>query len=220
MYKYIIVILFGVGLSVLVSSFSYTKKKRVIFFGDSITELGVKENGYITLLRPKLGEDKFELIGKGISGNKIYDLYLRLKSDVLDLNSDVVVIYIGINDVWHKNLLKTGTDYDKFLKFYQALINEIKLNGSEVIICTPTVIGELKSNANEMDAELNKYSEGIRQLAAKNQLILADLRSLFTQYITENNAQNTSKNILTYDGVHLNNVGNSVLADYFAKILN
>lgn len=220
MYKYIIVILFGVGLSVLVSSFSYTKKKRVIFFGDSITELGVKENGYITLLRPKLGEDKFELIGKGISGNKIYDLYLRLKSDVLDLNSDVVVIYIGINDVWHKNLLKTGTDYDKFLKFYQALINEIKLNGSEVIICTPTVIGELKSNANEMDAELNKYSEGIRQLAAKNQLKLADLRSLFTQYITENNAQNTSKNILTYDGVHLNNVGNSVLADYFAKILN
>lgn len=220
MYKYIIVILFGVGLSVLVSSFSYTKKKRVIFFGDSITELGVKENGYITLLRPKLGEDKFELIGKGISGNKIYDLYLRLKSDVLDLNSDVVVIYIGINDVWHKNLLKTGTDYDKFLKFYQALINEITLNGSEVIICTPTVIGELKSNANEMDAELNKYSEGIRQLAAKNQLKLADLRSLFTQYITENNAQNTSKNILTYDGVHLNNVGNSVLADYFAKILN
>lgn len=220
MYKYIIVILFGVGLSVLVSSFSYTKKKRVIFFGDSITELGVKENGYITLLRPKLGEDKFELIGKGISGNKIYDLYIRLKSDVLDLNSDVVVIYIGINDVWHKNLLKTGTDYDKFLKFYQALINEIKLNGSEVIICTPTVIGELKSNANEMDAELNKYSEGIRQLAAKNQLKLADLRSLFTQYITENNAQNTSKNILTYDGVHLNNVGNSVLADYFAKILN
>lgn len=220
MYKYIIVILLGVGLSVLVSSFSYTQKKRVIFFGDSITELGVKENGYITLLRPKLGEDKFELIGKGISGNKIYDLYLRLKSDVLDLKPNVVVIYIGINDVWHKNLLKTGTDYDKFLRFYQALINEIKLNGSEVIICTPTVIGELKSNANEMDAELNKYSEGIRQLAVKNQLKLADLRSLFTQYITENNAQNTSKNILTYDGVHLNNVGNSVLADYFAKILN
>ncbi|MEE1884180.1 SGNH/GDSL hydrolase family protein [Pedobacter flavus] len=220
MYKYIIVILLGVGLSVLVSSFSYTQKKRVIFFGDSITELGVKENGYITLLRPKLGEDKFELIGKGISGNKIYDLYLRLKSDVLDLKPNVVVIYIGINDVWHKNLLKTGTDYDKFLRFYQALINEIKLNGSEVIICTPTVIGELKSNANEMDAELNKYSEGIRQLAVKNQLKLADLRSLFNQYIAENNAQNTSKNILTYDGVHLNNVGNSVLADYFAKILN
>ena len=49
--------------------------------------------------------------------NSVYDLYLRSEDDVLSRNPDVVVIYIGVNDVWHKQSHGTGTDYDKFENF-------------------------------------------------------------------------------------------------------
>jgi lysophospholipase L1-like esterase len=45
---------------------------------------------------------------------------------VLSKNPDIVVIYIGVNDVWHKRSTGTGTDADKFEKFYKALIAKIQ----------------------------------------------------------------------------------------------
>ena len=42
-----------------------------------------------------------EVIGAGVSGNKVPDLQKRLQRDVLDKQPSLVVIYIGINDVWH-----------------------------------------------------------------------------------------------------------------------
>ena len=169
---------------------SFTEKlkpKKVIFFGDSITQQGVGKNGYISQLKKALDTNQYELIGAGIGGNKVYDLYLRVEEDVIAKKPDLVFIYVGINDVWHKSLLKTGTDYDKYLKFYQALINKIQANGSKVVLCTPTVIGEKKNDANEVDADLNKYAAGVRELALKNKLPLCDLRKAFADYEITNN---------------------------------
>mgnify|MGYP006167341235 FL=1 len=189
------------------------KPKKVIFFGDSITQMGVWKNGYIDVLKKSLDSTKFELIGAGIGGNKVYDLYLRMEDDVLNKKPDLVFIYVGINDVWHKLGAKTGTDYDKYLKFYQALINKIQANGSKVVLCTPTVIGEKKNNANEVDADLNKYADGVRGLATKNNLPLCDLRKAFVDYENANNTEDKEKGILTTDRVHLNDVGNKLVAD-------
>ena len=76
------------------------KKIKVLFFGDSITQAGANPGGYIrvldTLLRSKGVSDKYELVGAGIGGNKIYDLYLRMEDDVLAKNPDVVVIAGGV----------------------------------------------------------------------------------------------------------------------------
>lgn len=189
------------------------KPKKVIFFGDSITQMGVWKNGYIDVLKKSLDTTNFELIGAGIGGNKVYDLYLRMEDDVLNKKPDLVFIYVGINDVWHKLGAKTGTDYDKYLKFYQALINKIQANGSKVVLCTPTVIGEKKNNANEVDADLNKYADGVRGLATKNNLPLCDLRKAFVDYENANNTEDKEKGILTTDRVHLNDVGNKLVAD-------
>jgi isoamyl acetate esterase len=189
------------------------KPKKVIFFGDSITQAGVRGNGYINLLKKSSDSTKFELIGAGIGGNKVYDLYLRMEDDVLNKKPDLVFIYVGINDVWHKLGAKTGTDYDKYLKFYQALINKIQATGSKVVLCTPTVIGEKKNNANEVDADLNKYADGVRGLATKNNLPLCDLRKAFVDYENANNTEDKEKGILTTDRVHLNDVGNKLVAD-------
>lgn len=189
------------------------KPKKVIFFGDSITQAGVKEKGYISLLKKNLDSTKYQLIGAGIGGNKVYDLYLRMEDDVLSKKPDLVFIYVGINDVWHKLGARTGTDYDKYLKFYQALINKIQASGSKVVLCTPSVIGEKKDGSNEVDADLNKYAAGVRELAAKNNLPLCDLRKAFMDYEATNNTADVEKGILTTDKVHLNDAGNKLVAD-------
>ena len=187
--------------------------KKVIFFGDSITQQGVGKKGYISLLKKNIDSTQFQLFGAGISGNKVYDLYLRMEEDVLNKKPDLVFIYIGINDVWHKSLLQTGTDYDRYLKFYQAIITKIQTNGSKVVLCTPTVIGEKKNNANEVDADLNKYAAGVRELASKNNVPLCDLRKAFADYENANNTNDLEKGVLTTDRVHLNEIGNKLVAD-------
>lgn len=192
------------------------QKSKVIFFGDSITQAGVEKGGYITLIDSLCkSENKagaFEFEGVGISGNKIYDLYLRLQKDVLDKKPNVVVIYIGVNDVWHKSLLGTGTDLDKFERFYQAIIDELKVAAIKIILCTPAVIGEKTDFSNPQDGDLNAYSISIRKIANINNLSLVDLRKAFLDYNLANNKANVEKGILTTDCVHLNAKGNFLVA--------
>lgn len=198
-------------------AFAPQKKIKVIFFGDSITELGVKPGGYVTRvdsmckLEGKAGQ--FDFAGSGISGNKVYDLYLRLEDDVLSKNPDVVVIYVGVNDVWHKSLLGTGTDADKFEKFYYAILKKLKDRNIKAILCTPAVVGEKTDASNPLDGDLNRYSNIIRDIAKKSNLPLINLRQQFLDYDKANNPENKEKDILTYDKVHLNPKGNQLVAD-------
>lgn len=206
------------------SGFTFQQKKKVIFFGDSITEAGVKPGGYITvlgdLMKQRGMDNNFELQGAGIGGNKIYDLYLRADDDVISKKPDVVVIWVGVNDVWHKSMYGTGTDQDKFEKFYDALIKKLRAANADVIICTPAAIGEKTDFTNSQDGDLNQYSQIIRGIAQKNNCRLVDLRKVFLDYNLSNNKDNIRQGILTTDGVHLNEKGNSVVAEEMMKALN
>jgi len=163
-------------------AFTFQKKNKVIFFGDSITEAGVKAGGYIvrvdSMCKAEGKSNSYEFVGAGISGNKVYDLYLRMEDDVLVKNPDIVIIYIGVNDVWHKSSFGTGTDADKFEKFYQAIINRLKAKNIKIALCTPAAIGEKTDFSNQQDGDLNKYSNIIRSIAAKNNLPLIDLPTI------------------------------------------
>ncbi len=216
MTKRLFIILMAVAL-VSASIPAQPKAKRVIFFGDSITEVGVKPGGYVSKIREALLQkglaDRFELVGSGISGNKIYDLYLRLDKDVLDKSPDIVVLYVGVNDVWHKTLLGTGTDPDKFEKFYAAIITKLKAKNVKLILCTPAAIGERADHSNPQDGDLNFYSQIVRQLAAKHDCLLCDLRKAFLEYNLKNNPENKPSGVLTTDRVHLNEKGNQLVAD-------
>jgi len=191
-------------------------KKRVIIFGDSITELGVKPDGFISIMKDSLHKkklaDKYELIGAGISSNKIYDLFLRLEKDVVSRDPSLVFIWIGVNDVWHKSLLGTGTDADKFEIFYQAIISRLREKKITVVLCTPAVVGEKWDATNELDGALNKYAAIIRGLAEKNNCPLIDFRKIFQAYSIEHNKSNKESGVLTYDKVHLNKTGNGLVA--------
>lgn len=191
-------------------------KKKVLFFGDSITQAGVNPGGYIRLIDSIMKSegvaDRYETIGAGIGGNKIYDLFLRMDADVLAQKPDICIVYIGVNDVWHKTSSGTGTDYDKFGRFYEAVVAKLRNAGIRVILATPAVIGERHDHSNPQDGDLNHFSNWIRAYAATQKLPLVDLRKVFLDYSRQNNPKNEEKGILTTDRVHLNAKGNLVVA--------
>jgi isoamyl acetate esterase len=202
-------------------SMTTLKKEKIVFFGDSITQAGVNKGGYIDRIQAFINQrslqEKYELTGAGISGNKVYDLYLRMEDDVLAKEPQTVVIYVGINDVWHKTSSGTGTDLDKYEKFYIAIIKKLQAKKIKVVVCTASVIGEKKNNANPQDADLEKYSAVIRKLAVTYNCTLVDLRAAFAQYEKENNPEDKESGILTGDRVHLNEKGNQLVADEMIK---
>ena len=210
-------------LAAIAFAFTVQEKTKVIFFGDSITQAGVNPGGYIrridSMCAAEGQKENYEFIGAGIGGNKIYDLYLRMEDDVLAKNPDVVFVYIGVNDVWHKATSGTGTDADKFEKFYTAIIKKIKDKNTKVILCTPAAIGEKTDFSNSQDGDLNEYSKIIRNLTTKNNLQLVDLRKSFLEYDLKNNPDNKDRGILTTDRVHLNAKGNQLVADEMWKLI-
>ena len=209
--------------------------KKVVFLGDSITQNAVINSedfkGFISLLGENVDQNT-ELIGKGIGGDKVSDLLTRYRDDVIKLNPDMVFIYIGINDVWHKYDYGTGTDIDLYENGLRQIITDLKENGVEIILCTPTVIGENKGEftlVNQfkdietmeiMNNDLDDYSDVIRKLSKEFDTKLLDLRKIFMQFISENNPENKSKGVLTTDGVHLNNLGSKLIADEMIRFIN
>ena len=216
---WLVFIFFGL---LIMLGFKRDKTKKIVFFGDSITQAGVNPNGYIAMMKNMMqqeGDMHYDLIGAGVGGNKVYDLYLRMDSDVLAKSPDIVVIYVGVNDVWHKSMFGTGTDPDKFEKFYRAIIQRAQAAHAKVILVTPATIGEKKNYANQMDGDLNKYSDIIKNIGSSMSLPVVDLRTLFENYEQEHNTADVDRGVLTVDGVHLNDVGNKMVAESILKVI-
>ena len=139
---------------------------------------------------------------------------------MLNKNPDLVVVYIGVNDVWHKRSSGNGTDANKFEKFYSAILKKLADKNIKAILCTPAAIGEKTDHSNEQDGDLNKYCNIIRGLAVKNNLPLIDLRKIFLEYNLRHNPENKDRGILTNDGVHLNAKGNQLVAEEMLKTIS
>jgi lysophospholipase L1-like esterase len=96
--------------------------KKVLFLGDSITDAqrSYQEDehhyigqGYTEMVAGKLALEHpgmYEFTNKGISGNRIVDLYARIKKDCWNLKPDYISILIGVNDVWHELEDENGVD--------------------------------------------------------------------------------------------------------------
>lgn len=189
--------------------------ETVVFLGDSITQAGAGPTGYVSLFRDAINKARpnsgINVIGAGISGNRVPDLEARLDKDVLSKKPSVVVIYIGINDVWHtKN--GRGTPADKYEAGLRSLIKRCTDAGARVVLSTPSVIGEKHDGSNELDKLLAEFCEISRKVAMETGTTLLDLNAAFNKYEKEYNVANQDKNVLTTDGVHLNDAGNRFVA--------
>jgi lysophospholipase L1-like esterase len=192
------------------------KSERIVFFGDSITRAGTMPDGYITLigdaLEQKHKEGKVKLINGGVSGDRVPDLQRRVQRDVIAQKPSTVFIYIGINDVWQTTFWGGGTPKDEYESGLKELCKKITDTGAGVILCTPSVIGEKRDGSNRYDKMLDDYAAISRKVAKELHLPLCDLRKAFIEYLRANNPQNRDEGILTYDGVHLNDAGNRLVA--------
>ncbi|MGE0609343.1 MAG: GDSL-type esterase/lipase family protein [Pirellulales bacterium] len=199
------------------------KGDRVVFLGDSITQAGAAPGGYVTLVAKDLAEKQpdlgIEVIGAGISGNRVPDLEKRLQKDVLDRKPTVVVIYIGINDVWHWQNGR-GTTKEDFTAGLKRIIGKITDQGARVILCTASVIGEKYDGSNPQDKMLAEYCQLSREVAQETKSQLLDLNKAFLGHLKSENKDNADKNILTSDGVHLNPAGNRFVADHMLQALS
>jgi lysophospholipase L1-like esterase len=201
------------------------KGERIVFLGDSITQAGNDNpKGYVSLIRNILKEKHpdlgIEVIGAGISGNKVPDLQRRLEKDVLNRKPTLVVVYIGINDVWHgQDEPARGTPKDKFEAGLKDVIGRIQAGGGKVLLSTPSVIGEKADGSNKNDPKLDEYADVSRGVAKELKVPVCDLRKAFLTYLKEKNTDNKAKGVLTTDGVHLNPAGDTFVAETILKAL-
>lgn len=198
---------------------------KILFQGDSITDAQrTRDNenylgsGYVNIVSGKLGFDypcKYKFINKGINGNRITDLYLRIRKDILDIAPDYLSILIGVNDVWHELEVNDGVSANKFEKIYDLLLSEVKeaLPNIKFIIMEPFI---LKGSATYPDKKTWKYFESelelrrnvCKKMAEKYNAIYVSLQDKF------NEAQSSIKDLSYYlrDGVHPTASGSELIA--------
>lgn len=109
--------------------------KKILFQGDSITWNGRKDTepytlgaGYAAMVAGVLAvdyPDEYEFVNRGNCGNKIVDLYARIKKDFINLKPDYASIYVGFNDVCMDVTENNGVDTAKFERIYCLYLDEI-----------------------------------------------------------------------------------------------
>ena len=195
--------------------------KTILFQGDSITDCyRTKENdlhngtGYATRVSAQLSYDfpgEYNLLNRGISGNRITDLYSRIKIDIINLKPDYISILIGVNDVWHEVARQNGVAADKFEKIYNMLIEEIKeeLPDVKIMILEPFV---LKGSATEEEweffkTETAKRAQAAKRVAEKHNLVFVPLQEKFDEM-----AAKQPEPYWTWEGVHPSAAGHELIA--------
>lgn len=213
---------------------------RIVFHGDSITSQSIGESGFTTLLQRALATKRPDLrvrvSATGESGRKTTALVASLPYDVLDQQPTVVFIYIGVNDVWHREprFGGKGTSPDDYAAAVREEIKLVREAGALPVLATPAVIGEKTDGTNDMrmamtatpptsgdpilaDGPLNDYAAISRAVAKEQDVELCDLRTAFMTYLKANNPAQKFQGILTVDGVHLSPAGNRLVAEEAAK---
>jgi len=192
-------------------------KQRIVFIGDSITHWGKTESdsigtGYVRLLHDYLQvtypEREFEMFNEGISGNRVTDLAQRWEQDVLSHRPDFVSISIGINDVW-RQLDSPDMEQvypEQFEEVYESLLASLKeKTNAAIILMEPTVIDEIVQS--EGNVKLAPYVEIVHKLAERYNAVLVPTHEAFIRYLKMGKGQ-----ALTLDGVHMNSLGNMLMA--------
>ena len=194
--------------------------ERVAFLGDSITQSGNNTGGYVDLLRTAFASKRpdVQVIPAGISGHRVPNLLERFQRDVVDKDATLVFVYIGINDVWHSQSGK-GTPADAYESGLRTIVRDLRASGADVVLATPSVIGERPVGENDLDEMLEQYAAISRQVASEEGATSCDLRRAFQAYLLMFNTAEGDRGVLTGDGVHLNAAGNVFVATQVARAL-
>lgn len=202
--------------------------KTFLFQGDSITDANRDDEnednfglgcGYALLLasdfsRKHKGEFKF--INRGKNGDRITDIYARIKEDIINLKPDYMSILIGVNDVSHELTQGCGVLPDKFKKIYCMLIEEVKeaLPEIKIIILEPFVLKGLHTTErwDEFSGEVEKQAEVSKRVAEKYGLKFVALQTIFDEVSADGNTRYWS-----VDGIHPTAAGHQIIKEELSK---
>lgn len=196
-------------------------RQTILFQGDSITDGNRDRNedpnhilghGYAFTIASKLG---FELasyrphfINRGVSGNRVADLYARWDEDAINLNPDLISIMIGVNDVW-RNI--TGQSGDRFERAYRHLLAETKdrLPSAGLVLCEPFIlkVGITEEKWDEWRKRIDDYRRIVHQLAEDYDAVFVPLQDAFDKVSSGMDAA-----YWIWDGVHPTAVGHKLIA--------
>lgn len=207
--------------------------KRILFQGDSITDCGRKRDndthmgaGYALLTKAHLGAEFpgiYEFYNRGISGNRIVDLYARIKEDIINLSPDYLSILIGVNDVWHEFGKHNGVDAEKYEKIYCLLIEEIieALPNVKIMIIQPFCLKGVATDDTETEpdkwnvfhTEVRKRADKAKKVAEKYDLAFVEMQSVFDKACEQMDAS-----YWLADGVHPTAMGHELLKREWLRV--
>ncbi len=203
--------------------------KKLLFFGDSITDMGRSLEdysptmkmgmGYVFMCKSKLSETdptKYKIINTGISGNRVVDLYARVKIDCWNYKPDVITILIGVNDLWHEASHENGVEPERYDKVYRMLIEDTikKLPNVKIILMEPFILdtgtyGDIQKYILE---NLHEYQEIVRNIAKDYNLNFVELQKSFDEA-----ARKYGPESFLYDGIHPEVAGATLIANEWMK---
>jgi len=185
--------------------------QKLAFLGDSITQFGMNTpSGYCRLVLSGLEANgiKVQPIGAGISGNTSKDMIGRLDRDVISKKPDLMTLSCGVNDVWHG---KTGVEFEPYKKNITDIIDKAQAAGIKVVVLASTMI--LEDAGNDNNKKLAAYNDFLRDIAKEKGCSFADLNADMQAEVKANGGGNSKHfPVLTVDGVHMNPLGNRMMA--------
>jgi len=197
----------------------------VLFQGDSITDaqrhreiaqpnhshaLG---NGYAnhvaSALLHRYPTSNLHFYNRGISGNRVVDLYARWRIDAINLRPTVISILIGVNDTWHNFGSNNGVEVERYGQLYRMLLDYTRqqLPATRLILCEPFVLlcGVVQPAWQE---EMAARQQIVKSLAAEFDAHFVPFQSNFNQV-----AETPAALYWLADGVHPTPAGHHLMAE-------
>lgn len=201
---------------------------KIVFYGDSITDMGRSREydgkaygygvGYVNFVAGELlykDPKGYEILDRGVSGDRIVDLYARVKGAVWNENPDVLSILIGINDIWHETMIGNGVDIKRWEKMYRILLDDTleRCPNLKIMICEPFLLynDERKDDYEQLLA-VKEYAAVAKKLAKEYNATFVPLQAAFDEA-----AKNGDGEKFLFDGVHPDAAGARLIANEWLK---
>jgi len=205
----------------------------ILFQGDSITDCGRNRDsadtandlgglgqGYAMMAAAELlltrPADGLKIFNRGISGNRVVDLYARIKSDIINLQPDIVSILIGVNDTWHEMTRGNGVSVPKYERVYRELLNEVRvgLPGVRFVLCEPFVL-RCGVVTEDWVTEIDQRRSVVAKLAQEYGALVVPFQAMFDKAANE-----APPAYWAFDGVHPTAAGHLLMAKTWMQTLN
>ena len=170
-------------------------EKRIVFMGDSITELW-------SVVHPSFFSEK-SYVNRGIGGQTSPQMLVRFRADVIALNPSVVVLLAGANDIAQN----TGpSTLEMIANNIISMVELAKANHIKVILCSilPAIDFYWRQGL-EPAGKIVTLNKMIREHADSHEIVYLDYYSAMVD------EQKGFKSMYSEDGVHPNKAGYEVM---------